>query len=42
MLRCELLKQYRHLSYQEMAFHLSDSASFQALARLPGHLFSKK
>ena len=33
-----LLKQYRQLSYQELAFHLSDSASFRAFARLPLHL----
>ena len=42
VLRCALLKQYRQLSYQELAFYLSDSASFQAFARLPGHLFPKK
>jgi len=42
VLRCALLKQYRQLSYQELAFHVSDSASFQAFARLPGHLFPKK
>jgi IS5 family transposase len=42
VLRCGLLKQYRQLSYQELAFHVSDSASFQAFARLPGHLFPKK
>ena len=42
VLRCALLKQYWQLSYQELAFHLSDSASFQAFARLPGHLFPKK
>ena len=35
VLRCALLKQYRQLSYQELAFHLSDSASFRAFARLP-------
>ena len=35
-LRCALLKQYRQLSYEELAFHLLDSASFQAFARLPG------
>jgi IS5 family transposase len=34
-LRCALLKQYRQLSYQELAFHLEDSASFRAFARLP-------
>jgi len=42
VLRCALLKQYRQLSYQELAFHLSDSASFQAFARLPPKLFPKK
>jgi transposase, IS5 family len=42
VLRCALLKQYRQLSYQELAFHVSDSASFQAFARLPGSLFPKK
>ncbi len=35
MLRCAVLKQYRQLSYQELAFHLEDSASFRAFARLP-------
>lgn len=42
VLRCALLKQYRQLRYQELAFHLSDSASFQAFARLPQTLFPKK
>lgn len=42
VLRCALLKQYRQLSYQELAFHLSDSASFQAFARLPLNLFPGK
>lgn len=42
VLRCALLKQYRQLSYQELAFHLSDSASFQAFARLPQTLFPGK
>jgi IS5 family transposase len=42
VLRCALLMQDRQLSYQALAFHLSDSASFQAFARLPGHLFPKK
>ena len=42
VLRCALLKQYRQLSYQELAFHLSDSSSFQAFARLPSRLFPKK
>jgi IS5 family transposase len=30
-----VLKQHRQLSYQELAFHLEDSASFRAFARLP-------
>ena len=32
VLRCAVLKQYRQLSYQELAFHLEDSASFRAFA----------
>ena len=35
VLRCALLKQHRQLSYQELTFHLEDSASFRAFARLP-------
>lgn len=35
VVRCCLLKQYRQLTYNELAFHLLDSASFQAFARLP-------
>jgi IS5 family transposase len=35
VLRCAVLKQYRQLSYEELAFHLQDSASFRAFARLP-------
>ncbi len=35
VLRCTLLKQMRQLSYYELSFHVSDSASFQAFARLP-------
>lgn len=35
VLRCALLKQQRQLSYEELAFHLEDSASFGAFARLP-------
>jgi transposase, IS5 family len=35
VLRCALLKQYRQLTYQELAFHLEDSASFRAFARVP-------
>jgi len=33
VLRCALLKQQRQLSYEELAFHLEDSASFRAFAR---------
>src|SRR6267378_3920664 len=35
VVRCALLKQYRQLSYEELAFHLEDSTSFRAFARLP-------
>lgn len=33
-LRCALLKQHRQLSYEELAFHVQDSASFGAFARV--------
>jgi transposase, IS5 family len=42
VLRCALLKQYRQLSYEELAFHLEDSASFRAFARLPWPWSPKK
>ncbi len=42
VVRCALLKQMRQLSYHELSFHLSDSASFQAFARLPMGWFPKK
>jgi len=42
VLRCALLKQYRQLSYEELAFHLEDSASFRAFARLPWGWSPKK
>jgi transposase, IS5 family len=42
VLRCALLKQHRQLSYQELAFHLEDSASFRAFARLPWSWSPKK
>jgi IS5 family transposase len=35
VLRGALLKQQRQLSYDELAFHLEDSASFRAFARVP-------
>jgi IS5 family transposase len=34
VLRCAILKQYRHLTYEELAFHLEDSDSFRTFARL--------
>jgi transposase, IS5 family len=42
VLRCALLKQHRQLSYEELAFHLEDSASFRAFARLPVSWTPKK
>src|SRR3954465_5362301 len=42
VLRSALLKQYRQLSYEELAFHLEDSASFRAFARLPWPWSPKK
>ena len=34
VLRCALLKQYRELTYEELAFHLEDSMAFRSFARL--------
>ncbi len=42
VLRCAVLKQYRQLSYEELAFYLSDSMSFRAFAKLPVDQFPKK
>ena len=42
VLRCAILKQHRQLSYEELAFYLRDSASFQAFARLPPNEWPKK
>ena len=43
VLRCAVLKQYRRLSYSELAFCLMDSNACQAFARLPmGAGFPKK
>ena len=42
VLRCALLKQHRQFSYDELAFHLEDSFSCRAFARLPPHLSPKK
>src|ERR1700750_3346980 len=42
VLRCALLKQQRQLSYEELSFHLEDSASFRGFARLPPAWAPKK
>ena len=34
VLRCAVLKQYRQLTYEELAFHLEDSSSFRGFSRL--------
>ncbi len=34
VLRCAVLKQYRQLSYEELAFHLEDSSAFRTFSRL--------
>lgn len=34
VLRCAVLKQYRNLTYEELAFHLRDSRSFRAFAKM--------
>lgn len=34
VLRCTILKQYRQLTYEELAFHLEDSSSFRGFSRL--------
>lgn len=34
--RCAILKQYRQLTYEELAFHLQDSESFRDFARMRG------
>lgn len=31
VLRCAILKQYRELTYKELAFHLEDSIAFRSL-----------
>ena len=40
--RCLLLKQQLGLSYERLAFHLSDSMTFRTFARMPDHLNPKK
>jgi len=34
VLRCAVLKQYRQLRYEELAFHLDDSSAFRGFSRL--------
>lgn len=38
VLRCMLLKQQRGFSYEQLAFHLSDSQTYRTFTRLPAHL----
>lgn len=38
ILRCLLLKQQRGFSYEQLAFHLSDSVTYRTFTRLPAHL----
>lgn len=42
VLRCAVLKQYRQLSYEELAFHLDDSAAFRRFARLEMGKYPRK
>jgi IS5 family transposase len=42
VLRCAVLKQYRQLSYEELAFHLDDSAAFRRFARLEMGQYPRK
>lgn len=35
ILRCGILKQHQQWTYEELAFHLADSATSSAFARLP-------
>ena len=42
VLRCGLLKQYRQLTYEELAFHVDDSQSFRAFSRLSMQAYPKR
>src|SRR5262245_64246147 len=42
VLRCALLKQQRQLSYDELAFHLEDSASFSRLCPAAAGVVAKE
>lgn len=38
VLRCLVLRQQRGFSYEQLAFHLSDSVTYRTFTRLPAHL----
>lgn len=40
--RCLILKQRLGISYEQLAFHLSDSMSYRTFAKLPTHVTPKK
>jgi IS5 family transposase len=42
VLRCAILKQYRELTYEELAFYLEDSAAFRSFARLEMGVYPRK
>lgn len=42
VLRCAILKQYRQLTYEELAFHLEDSDSFRGFSRLESGQYPSK
>jgi transposase, IS5 family len=42
VLRCAILKQYRQLTYEELAFHLEDSEAFRSFARLEMEQYPSK
>lgn len=42
VLRCAILKQYRELTYEELAFYLEDSAAFRAFERLDMGVYPRK
>lgn len=42
VLRCAILKQYRELTYEELAFYLEDSRAFRSFARLEMGFYPQK
>ncbi|MFT5082541.1 MAG: IS5 family transposase, partial [Lentisphaeria bacterium] len=40
--RCLLLKQQLRVSYEQLAFHLSDSITYRTFTRLPNHLYPSR